>query len=193
MKKLVSLLFVAACFANAPVQAAESDAEKTAEENQKLIETFVRSNVYAQPKVLAKDVIGKVFEGDFYETKVKISYTPGSSSSSTESGINVHDGEVTKVAECCSNHQEFPTLLSLVKKDFLLKDEKAAKQFEAALDLLYPPREKDRKEVKHMQEGEQWIFIRGTFFDDAKAFAVTTDPDGTVTNIEFKLPYPESD
>jgi hypothetical protein len=82
-----------------------------------------------------------------------------------------------------------PVLLSLIRKDFLLKDENAAKLFESALNLIYPVDEKEKQNVKHIRKGAQWIFLRGKFFDDYTALIVTTSPNGAVTGIELKLAY----
>ena len=156
--------------------------------DQKRIEAFVRSNVYVKPEVVDKEATAKVFEGTFFKAEVKISYIPTESSSYSESGINVYNDSVTKLRSCCSN-QEFPELLSLVKKDFLLNDEKSAQLFENALNVLYPVKKKEIPNVRHLQEGNQWVFIRGTFFDDLQAFVVTTDSNGIITKIAYELPY----
>ena len=158
--------------------------------NQNRIESFVKSNIYVEPKQVDKVATSKVFVGTFFEANVKISFIPTESSSSVSTGINVYNDSVSKIESCCSD-QDFPILLSLVKKDFLLKDENAAKQFEAAIDILYPVREKEIPYVKHLKKGLQWIFIRGRFFDNLQAFIVTTDTNGAITKIEYKLPYPE--
>jgi hypothetical protein len=84
---------------------------------------------------------------------------------------------------------ECPVLMSMIKKEFLLKDEAAAKLFEASLNVLYPLDEKEMPNVKHMKKGTQWIFIRNKFFDDSTAFIVTVTPAGAVTKIELKLAY----
>ena len=156
--------------------------------DQRRIEAFVRSNVYVQPEVVDKEATAKVFAGTFFKAEVKISYIPTESNSYAESGINVLNDSVTKIRSCCST-QEFPELLSLVKKDFLLNDEKSAQLFENALNVLYPVKKKEIPNVRHLQEGDQWVFIRGTFFNDLQAFVVTTDTDGRITKIAYQLPY----
>ena len=87
---------------------------------------------------------------------------------------------------------ECPVLMSLIKKDFFLKDENSAKLFEASLNTLYPVDKKEIPNVKHLKKGSQWIFLRGKFFDDYTAFIVTTGANGAVTKIELKLSYPLS-
>jgi hypothetical protein len=79
--------------------------------------------------------------------------------------------------------------MSMIRKEFLLKDENTARLFESALNVLYPVDEGEVQNVKHLQKDSQWIFLRGKFFDDFTAFILTTGPNGAVTNIELKLAY----
>jgi hypothetical protein len=79
--------------------------------------------------------------------------------------------------------------MSLIKKDFLIKDENTAKLFEASLNVLYPVDEKEIPNVRHLHKGSQWIFLRGKFFDDYTAFIVTVGTNGAVTKVELVLSY----
>ncbi|MCK7542069.1 MAG: hypothetical protein MZV63_69890 [Marinilabiliales bacterium] len=47
------------------------------------------------------------------------------------------------------------------QEGLFLKDENAAKLFEAALNVLYPFEEAEIENVKHLKEIPQWIFLRG--------------------------------
>jgi hypothetical protein len=79
-------------------------------------------------------------------------------------------------------------LLRVVRDDFILSDQASAKQFEAALDVLYPIQvfgEKEHKEIR--QDGTKWIFVRGKFFNDLKGFIVSTGADGKLTKIDHSL------
>jgi hypothetical protein len=81
---------------------------------------------------------------------------------------------------------DMPALKALVRQDFTLKTDADGKTFEAALDALYPPDtryDEKRKAVHH--SGAQWTFIRGVFIGDFKGLVVTTDADGTITNIKY--------
>lgn len=181
MKNIVTILFSLMFFLNLSAQNIDSL-------NQKRIELFVKSNIYVEPQQMDNAVTSKVFLGTFFKSKLKVSFTPTESSNSTLTGINVYNDSVYKIESCCSN-QDFPILLSLIKKSFLLKDESAAKQFEEAIDILYPIREKEIPYVEHLRKGLQWVFIRGNFFDSLQAFIVTTNAGGEVTKIVYKLPY----
>lgn len=182
MKNLIATLLSLMFFLNLSAQKIDSL-------NQKRIESFVKSNIYVEPELVDNGVTSKVFLGTFFKSNLKVSFTTGEYSNTILTGINVYNDAVSKIESCCTN-QDFPILFSLLKKDFLLKDESTAKQFEAALDILYPIREKNIPYVEHLKKGLQWVFIRGKFFENFQAFIVTTDADGAVTKIEYKLPYP---
>jgi hypothetical protein len=97
---------------------------------------------------------------------------------------------VVVVNEKFSTDMDLPQLLSIVKKDFLLKDEAAAKLFEAALNTLYPVDENEKAAVKHIKKGNQWIFLRNKFFDDHTAVIATVSANGTITKLQVILGYP---
>ena len=88
-----------------------------------------------------------------------------------------------------SSDTELKELFSLLKTDFRLKNETEAVSFEAALNSIFPVDEKEKQNVKHLKKENQWIFIRGKFFDDDTAVIVSVAPDGTVSKIELVLAY----
>jgi hypothetical protein len=159
-------------------------------QSQKLIEAFVKSNIEIQTEAIDQAAVSKVFTGIFYKIKVGFIETGvGASSCGSNNYINIKESTI-KMIEGIFMDLEFPVLLSMIKKDFLLKDENAAKLFEASLNVLYPVDEKEVPNIKHLKKGSQWIFLRGKFFDDYTAFIVTTGTNGIVTKIEVKLSYP---
>jgi hypothetical protein len=159
-------------------------------QSQKLIEAFVKSNIDIQTEAIDQAAVSKVFTGIFYKLKVGFIETGvGASSCGSDNYININAITI-KMTEGIFMDLECPILMSLIKKDFLLKDENAAKLFEAALNVLYPVDEKEVPNIKHFKKGSQWIFLRGKFFDDYTAFIVSTGTTGIVTKIELKLSYP---
>jgi hypothetical protein len=159
-------------------------------QSQKLIEAFVKSNIDIQTEAIDQAVVSKVFTGIFYKIKVGFIETGvGASSCGSDNYVNINETR-TKMIESIHMDLECPILMSMIKKDFLLKDENAAKLFEASLNVLYPVDEKEVPNVKHFKKESQWIFLRGKFFDDYTAFIVTTGTNGVVTKIEVKLSYP---
>jgi hypothetical protein len=159
-------------------------------QSQKIIEAFVKSNIDIKSEVINPAAVSKVFAGKFFKINVGfIESGAGSSSCGDANYVSINETTI-KMAEGIHMDLECPVLMSMIKKDFLLKDENAAKLFEASLNILYPVDEKEVQNIKHLKKGSQWIFLRGKFFDDYTAFIVTTGTTGIVTKIEVKLAYP---
>jgi len=165
-------------------------AQSVDSQSQKLIEVFVKNNIDIQPEAIDQAAVSKVFSGKFFRLMVGfIESGTGSSSCGDYNYVNINESTV-KMAEGLHMDLECPILMSMIKKDFFLKDENSAKLFEASLNVLYPVDEKEVQNIKHMKKGPQWIFLRGKFFDDYTAFLVTTETTGKVTKIEAQLSYP---
>jgi len=178
ISSLIALFFIVNLFA-----------QTIAPESQKLIESFVKSNIDIKLEAVDQITVSKVFSGTFY--KINIGYIEtgsGANSCGSDNYINVN-GSAVNMIEPIHMDLECPVLMSMIKKDFLLKDENAAKLFEAALNVLYPVDEEEVPNVKHLHKDSQWIFLRGEFFDDFTAFIVTTGANGVVTNVVLELAY----
>jgi hypothetical protein len=183
MKNLIISLIVFLFAASLSAQTIDS-------QSQKLIEAFVKSNIDIKSETIDQAAVSKVFTGKFCKIMVGfIESGAGSSSCGDNNYVNINETTI-KMTEGIHMDLECPILISLIKKDFLLKDENAAKLFEASLNVLYPVDKKEVPNIKHLKKGPQWIFLRGKFFDDYTAFIVTTGTNGIVTKIEVKLAYP---
>jgi hypothetical protein len=158
-------------------------------QSQGLIETFVKNNVTTEIEPVDPAAVGKVFTGKFFRIMVNFIETgAGASSCGDYNYININGTTVT-MTEGFHTDMDCPVLLSMVKPDFLLKDENSAKIFEEALNVLYPVEERERQNMKHMKKGAQWLFVRKKFFDDFTVFFVTVAPNGKVTKIDARLGY----
>ena len=157
----------------------------------KALDAYVMSKMSIDRTQLEPAILGKVFNGRFYEMNLGFASVDGSILSGSDYCLNIDNGKVTEVPSLSSD-MELTTMFSLVKKDFLLKDEPSALTFEKSLDILFPPRDSDKANVKHMKKNNQWIFIRGKFFDDSTAVIVTVNPNGSISKIELKLSYQAS-
>lgn len=182
MKKLtgtfIALFFIVNLFA-----------QTIAPESHKLIEAFVKSNIDIKLEPVDQTAVTKVFSGTFYKINIGFIETgSGANSCGSDNYINVN-GSAVNMIEPIHMDLECPVLMSMIKKDFLLKDENAAKLFEAALNVLYPVDGDEIQYVRHLHKDSQWIFLRGKFFDDFTAFIVTTNSNGVVTNVELELAY----
>jgi len=182
MKKLISSLTSLMIIVNL-------FAQTIAPESQKLIESFVKSNIDIQFEEVDQNTVSKVFLGTFFKINVGFIETgSGANSCGSYNFVNVN-GSAVNMIEPIHMDLECPVLMSIIKKDFLLKDETTAKLFEAALNVLYPVDEDEIQNVKHLHKDSQWIFLRGKFFDDFTAFIVTTGSNGIVTKVELELAY----
>jgi hypothetical protein len=182
MKNLISSLFILTlCF--------KLTAQTIDPSSQKLIDAFVKNNIEFLLEDIDQTAVSKVFSGKFYKITVGFIETgTGASSCGSYNFINVN-GSAVNMIEPIHMDLECPVLLSLIKKDFLLKDESMAKLFETALNVLYPVEENELLNIKHMKKGSQWVFLRGKFFDDYTAFIATTGPDGKINKIDLVLAY----
>jgi len=182
MKNLICSLISLVFFVNLTAQTVDPG-------SQKLIESFVKSNIDIQYEDIDQATVNKVFSGTFFKISVGFIETGvGASSCGTFDYININGSSVSMI-EPVHMDLDCPVLMSVIKKDFLLKDENGAKLFEAALNILYPVEKNEVENVKHLHKGSQWIFLRGKFFDDYTAIIVTTGANGAVTKVELKLAY----
>ena len=157
--------------------------------SQNLIETFVKSNIHIQLEEVDQTIVGNVFSGTFFKLKIGFIETgTGANPCGSDNYINVN-GSVVTMIEPIHTDIECPVLMSAIKKNFLMTDENTAKQFEAALDVLYPVEKSEIQNVKHIHNDTQWVFLRGKFFDDYTAFIATTDSKGEITKIDLVLGY----
>jgi len=156
-------------------------------QDEKLIDDYLHKNLTTVKTLVGTAAVSKVFVGTFYLVDPAFNTDEGLSYV-MELPMNINAGEIV-LYELLSTDKELPALMSLVKKDFLLKDESKAKLFEAALNELFPVKESEMADVKHLKKNNQWIFLRAKFFDDQTAVIVTTEPNGTITKMEVKLGY----
>lgn len=178
MKNLINLLVFLSLLSNLSAQSIDP-------EDQKLIESFVYSNINLQIDDVDQGPLNKVFSGTFYKMNVGFIVNENAVSlQEVESCVNVNGSSVIMI-ETNNWNNDCPVLKSVVKKDFLLKDENTAELFEKALNVIYPVDEDHIQDVKHFQKGSKWIFTRRKFFDDYMGFIVTTEPDGSVTKVEY--------
>lgn len=154
-----------------------------------LINTYVKSNTEAGIEAIDQTAVSKVFTGVFYKGLVGFNETgSGFSTCGTYNYFNVNGTKVI-MTEAIHTDIECPVLMSMIKKEFLLKDENGAKLFEAALNSIYPVDEEKMKDMRHLKKDSQWIFVREKFFDDYTVFIVTTTAGGAITRIEAQLGY----
>lgn len=132
----------------------------------------------------------KVFSTPFYCVKVLIKASDGEQSSDVV--LARLDGKLVSVGRPSSDVDlpEFPKLLNPA---FRLKTDDDAKVLQQALDTAYPIIGNDNKKAKSFRRaGDQWILVRGVFFDDQLGFIFTVDPTGAVKSVKFVLRLPKA-
>jgi hypothetical protein len=162
-------------------------AQQVDEESGKIIDQHIKSRLDIEKTLIDPQATGKVFVGTFYEVYPGFTFPEGSAGC-VGYYLNLDNGKITEMQKL-SFDMELTQLLTLLKKEFRLKDEANAVLFEKALNALYPVEEKEVSNVRHLKKSNQWIFLRGKFFDDETAVIVTVNPDGTITKIELILAY----
>lgn len=156
-------------------------------QSEKLMDDLVQKSLFTEKTVIGPEGVSKVFTGKFFHVKAGFNEVNGSSMCG-DFNLNINNGKII-IFEQLDTDKELPLLFSLLKKDFLLKDEPAAGLFEAALNELYQLDEKEKTVVKHMKKNNQWIFIRDKFFDNYTAIIATTGTSGAVSKLEVILSY----
>jgi hypothetical protein len=162
-------------------------AQTIVEQDEKLMDDYIKKNLTSGKTTVDPLAVGKIFSGSFYIVSPGFKQPEGIGYCS-DYFFNINAGVLVEYEQLTTD-KELPVLLSLVKKGFILKDEAGAKLFEASLNELYPVKDSDKPGVKHMKKNNQWIFLRGKFFDDQTAVIVNTDAKGTITRFELKLSY----
>lgn len=164
-----------------------SNAQTISTQDNNLIDEYLRAKMISKKTIIGPVAVNKVFSGNFYTANPGYVTTDGESYAS-DMHFNINGGVIIQYEEL-STDKELPVLLALVKKGFLLKDASGAKLFEDALNELFPVKENEKKDIKHLKKANQWIFLRNKFFDDQTAIIVTTAPDGTISRLEVLLGY----
>jgi hypothetical protein len=158
-------------------------AQQIDEQSKKLIDEFIRSQMTSETKPIDAALTSKVFNGNFFLTELSGPYYPDKTQGRRPYDnfiFNIYQNKVTEFMVSMNN------LLPLVKKEFKLKDETNAVLFEKALYAFYPVRDDVKK--SHLKKANQWIFLAKDDYGN-RAFVVTTDPSGSVKNIDLQMNY----
>lgn len=138
-----------------------------------------------QPERMTAEALTKVFSAIIYHVKVVAS--DGSSANT----VVARTGDQITMISIPGTTTDMPDLAKLFKPDFTLKSEADSRLMQDALDVMYPidtTFNKDDINAKAMRHtGNQWIFIRGKFFDHFRGFIITTDNSGKVTAVKWTL------
>lgn len=162
--------------------------QKVPDSDKAAINGYINKMMYLDLKPVVSDALPSVFAGKFYIVHQEFRFDTSGTWICQNIKLNVNGNSVSYL-EGLNSNMVVNSLTVLFKKDFLLKDENAAVKFESALNVIYPYENRDIDQIKHMKKGDQWIFIRGKFFDNYSAMIITVDPKGTITKITYSLEY----
>jgi len=89
--------------------------------------------------------------------------------------------------EGTQTNKTMPMLKSIIKNDFRLNSQKDAESLQDALDSIYKISSLSDQNAKAIiQKGNEWIFVRGTFFKKKKGFIFKVNK-GVITEIQYSL------
>jgi len=181
MKKLLWLIFISIMFLW--VTAYPQDLTQSEEG---LIREAICRMIKIDAKPIDTQTLEKIFHGTFYQIKLSREEPDGSKyGMGNLMLVRVDDHFV--IPEDTATNKSMPILKSLLKKDLRFKNMKDAQMIQDALDSIYKIKsisDKNAKEIK--QKGDEWVFIRGKFFDNHKGFIFKTT-DGVIVEVKYSL------
>jgi hypothetical protein len=181
MKKLILYIFIF-------LFSSTLSGQKVSDNDKAAINGYIIKMMYLDLTPVVSDALPAVFTGNFYIVHQEFGFDTSGTWICQNMKFNVTGSKVSYLADLSSNIT-INSLLVLLKNDFLLKDENVAAKFELALNAIYPYEDEDKVQIKHMKKGDQWIFIRGKFFETYEAIIITVDPKGTIKKITYRLDY----
>jgi hypothetical protein len=181
-----SLSLVAMLLALAPLR---SRADGLSAEDQAFFDKHSSDVVQLDAKRLDLPAFVKVFSTPFYTVRVTIKQSDG------DMNNDIVVARVDDKLVCVgrpSSDVDLPEFVKMIKSDFKLKTDDDAKTMQTALDAAYPiiGSDDDKKAEAFKHVGDQWIFIRGNFFQDKMGYVFDVDADGTIKSTKFKLKLP---
>jgi hypothetical protein len=181
MKKIILYIFIF-------LFSSTLSGQKVPDNDRATINGYINKMMYLDLKPVVSDALPAVFAGKFYIVHQEFKFDTSGTWICQNIKLNVNGSNVSYL-EGLNSNMVVNSLPVMLKKDFLLKDENAAAKFESALNVIYPFEDSDKGQIKHMKKGNQWIFIRGKFFDNYNAMIITVDPKGAITKITYNLGY----
>jgi hypothetical protein len=147
------------------------------------VDNYLKAGIRIEKERIISDTLSKVFNGTFYKCKTGFASSEGDIWCSG-SIIVMNAG---KMVEFDSRTDSILPLLSLVRKEFIVKGVNEAKILETCLRLLYPPSEFSDFVPERIKMGNNWYFIRGTFFDSKSGYIVSLDKNLRISNIAYSM------
>ncbi len=153
-------------------------------------QTMIRDAVIKMLKIdsvrIESPALKKVFAGPFFSVKLARTPSPGTSYGMGKL-LLAKIGDSIVEPEGTMTGRSMPNLKSTIQKDFRLKTRTDAETLQTALDSVYSiTSSSDKKAKAIIQNGDEWIFVRGNFFKKKKGFIFTVK-NGVITRINYSL------
>jgi hypothetical protein len=90
-----------------------------------------------------------------------------------------------------STDGDYPKILKMLNPSLRLTGDSDLKAVQNAFDIVYPIaglQDMSVRDYRHV--GNQWILVRGMFFDKKMGFVLTTDANGAVIDVKYVLKLP---
>ena len=167
-----------------------STAEPSAAENERPPHPSSENGKNPEERVqpLKDKVLETLFTAQFYRFDIRKRQT-GRNTEKSEGLTMAKVDQQYIYLEQPTDSQFLPEFQRLFKKSFQIKTMEDARLIEAALNILYPITNQyaysSLKDTTIRKQGDQWFFIRDTFFRKLKGFIFKTDSDGNILTVSY--------
>ena len=154
----------------------------------RLIKEEIIKKIETSPKRLTSLALTKVFSATFYQVKI-ITKHPNGPSQSYETILARKDEAFVNIENPYTN-MPMPNLKTLIRSDFHLETDEDAIILQEAFEQIYPSfslfdEKVEETDIRH--SNNEWLLIRGKFFDRHKGFIIKNDKKGAITYVSYSL------
>jgi hypothetical protein len=168
--------------------AAQSFAQVLTSEERAFFDQHISELVKVEPTRVVDPAVQKVFAAPFYEVTTTIHEGDGTN---TLKLIVARLGSQLVSVTRPSTDADLPDFLTMLNPGFKLATEDDARTLQQALDVAYPIiGSGDKKAETNRRAGNEWIFVRGIFFDKKMGYVFQTDPSGRIVSVKYSLKLP---
>jgi hypothetical protein len=166
------------------VRAVDLTAEEKAFLDQHIVDV-----VKIEPVRMSDASVLSAFATPIYILNIAMEEGNGITNQSTVTAVR-QGGKLVGLSRPGTN-MECPEIQKMFRKDFKLGNDNDARTLQAALDAIFPISDHgDKKAEQFRHAGNQWVFVRGEFFEKKMGFVVTTDAAKAVTAVSYSLRLP---
>ncbi|MEW2921280.1 hypothetical protein AB1A65_07415 [Muricauda sp. ANG21] len=165
---------------------------QTNEQAQHRIEAFLKESFVTTIERIDSEAIESILKYNVYCIKRKTLNTYRNDRTHEDKFIVLDTGEEIIHFQHINNNTSLDYFLSLIREDFML-DPETAPVFEGVLDILYPVADWKIDKREYFFKDGSWYFLRDAYFRTKQGFKVTTDTEGKIVSICYKMKWDEPD